>query len=63
MQESGVMKINNFKKKHNHATEVKGNPKIDSKTRKKWTKWKVEDAREPELLTIVKNERVNIPVD
>ena len=31
MEEPGAMKINNFKKRHNHATAVKGSPKSERK--------------------------------
>ena len=40
MQDLGAMKMNNFKTRHNYATEVKGKPTIESKIVNKMKKLK-----------------------
>ena len=52
MEEPGAMKMNNIKKRHNHATTVKGNPKIERKESEVKETHK-EEVGVPELTQIV----------
>ena len=53
MKDSGLMKMDNFKKRRDHAVVVKVKPTIEKNRRKNETSRKVEDMRVNELAIIV----------